>query len=465
MPETKPKISVCLITKNEELLIRYCLESVLPIAYEIIVLDTGSTDRTKEVVGTFSLKGTPSGKTYLHETTWKDDYALAKNECMSYATGDWILFLDSDEMLPEATRNAIFPLLENYRDKNEPVVFWFMVNNFEPGNPVPVDYNLKHYLFKTGFGIHYLGLVHESLISNESEIVMVKLPFINVNHFSSPLKNNKVKYYASLSEKIIADPDYNFNIKQSNYFHLAVCYIRMGEYEKALTIQKEAYHFFKQAEKYHKSLLFITLVTEMASNLILNFDRAEEAIGFLEEAMQIRNNYPDAMFFLGLGYLSLGNFKKFIEIYSRLADILENGKFEEFVNEFSTRGKSLLPRVYLELGRTFVITGNNTRGLECLLKANHLYPGKKDILFHLIAWYALNDHLDKAIYYYLIFRKDLTEQYQETLRDAGGLPVASAEYRNIQAELLISLEKMDIWYREEWEKITKKINSLKGLPN
>ena len=61
------KISVCIITKNEEEYIEKCIESVYGIAYEIIILDTGSTDKTKEIVKKFD-------KVKLFEITWKNDF-------------------------------------------------------------------------------------------------------------------------------------------------------------------------------------------------------------------------------------------------------------------------------------------------------------------------------------------------------------------------------------------------------
>lgn len=470
--EISSKISVCLIAKNEELFIRHCLESVLPIADEIIVLDTGSTDKTKEICKSF-MNSPPSGQVQdlpeqnrglvkLYETTWKNDFALAKNECMSYASGDWILFIDANEMLTIETQKTLLPLLCEQLNKNEPVIFWFKVNNLEPGNPEPTDYNLKQYLFKTGFGIHYFGELHESLISNETSIKTIKCPFLAVNHFASPQKMEKVKYYASLSKKIIEDPDYDITVKRNHYFHLALCYIRMGEYEKALEIQYQAYNFFKNESAFQKSHLFITLINELASNLILNFGRSEEAIKYLEEALQIQKDFPDNLFFLGLGYLQLGNYNKFIEVFNELLNILISGKFEETFGEFSTRGKALMPRVYLELGRVLIINGESSLGLEYILKANELYPGKREILIPLIAHYAINDNLDKAIYYYLKYRTDLTCEDKINFEAAAGLPAGRREYKKIQSDLLLGLVKLDIWLPEERKNIFDKITSLKS---
>ncbi|MEK7432479.1 MAG: glycosyltransferase, partial [Cyanobacteriota bacterium] len=105
------KISVCIITKNEEKYIEKCIESVYGIAYEIIILDTGSTDKTKEIVNKFD-------KVKLFETTWKNDFSSARNECISYVTGDWILSIDGDEILYKESLNFISELLNKKSNYN-----------------------------------------------------------------------------------------------------------------------------------------------------------------------------------------------------------------------------------------------------------------------------------------------------------------------------------------------------------
>jgi glycosyltransferase involved in cell wall biosynthesis len=452
-----PKISVCLICKNEELFIRHCLESVVSVADEIIVLDTGSTDRTKEIVREFSSSSRLTPHVSLFETTWRNDFAWAKNKCLSYATGEWIIFIDANEMLAPETQQAIPRLVNENHDKNEALIIWFRVNNFEPENPTPVDYYLKQFLFKNGFGIHYLGIVHESLVGSDIEIKNLKYPFLQVNHFSIATKPEKIKYYASLSEKIINDPDYYMPDRISHYFHLALCYSRLGDHQKALEIQMEGYNAFKKEKAVLDKPLFITLITELASNLIFNFGKSEEAIAYLQEGLQIHPDFPDALFFLGLAYLGLGRYRDFTEVYTRLSDILTEGKFEEQFMEFSSRGRAILPRVYLELGRVLIISGEKARGEEYLLRAHQLFPGKKEILLFLIYYYAINDQLPEAIDFYLKYRPELSPEEKINLAAAGNLPVGSPQYRKTLSDLLRGLVNLNIWLPEELAEMNRNI--------
>jgi glycosyltransferase involved in cell wall biosynthesis/predicted Zn-dependent protease len=92
-PPSLPRLSVCLIVKNEERFLAQCLKSVRGLAAQTIVVDTGSTDRTVEIAREFGAE--------IHSFAWGDDFGAARNAALEHATGDWILMLDADEELPE----------------------------------------------------------------------------------------------------------------------------------------------------------------------------------------------------------------------------------------------------------------------------------------------------------------------------------------------------------------------------
>ncbi|MEB3337897.1 MAG: glycosyltransferase [Leptolyngbyaceae bacterium] len=85
------KLSFCMIVKNEEIALPNCLNSVKHVVDEIVVLDTGSTDRTTAIARDL-------GAT-VYNFQWCHDFSAARNECLKYAHGDWVLVLDADEIL------------------------------------------------------------------------------------------------------------------------------------------------------------------------------------------------------------------------------------------------------------------------------------------------------------------------------------------------------------------------------
>jgi tetratricopeptide (TPR) repeat protein len=99
-----PRLSVCLIAKDEEELLPECLDSVAGVAFEIVLVDTGSTDRTREI-------GKERGAR-VFEHAWKQDFAAARNDALRHATGDWILMIDADERLDPRDVEPLKRLLE-----------------------------------------------------------------------------------------------------------------------------------------------------------------------------------------------------------------------------------------------------------------------------------------------------------------------------------------------------------------
>ena len=85
------ELSLCMIVKNEEVALPSCLSSVKNVVDEMVVLDTGSTDRTPEIAQEFGAK--------VYNFEWSNDFAVARNESLKYVHGDWILVLDADEAL------------------------------------------------------------------------------------------------------------------------------------------------------------------------------------------------------------------------------------------------------------------------------------------------------------------------------------------------------------------------------
>ena len=84
-------ISLCMIVINEEKHLETCLNSVKNIVSEIIIVDTGSTDQTKEIANKFKVK--------VYDFQWNDDFSAARNFCLQKAAKDWILVLDADETI------------------------------------------------------------------------------------------------------------------------------------------------------------------------------------------------------------------------------------------------------------------------------------------------------------------------------------------------------------------------------
>jgi glycosyltransferase involved in cell wall biosynthesis len=99
----RPSLSLCMIVKNEEENLARCLSSVKNIVDEIIVVDTGSEDRSKDIALAFGAK--------LYEYAWTNSFAEARNYSLDQAEGDWVLLLDGDEVISKLDHDALLGII------------------------------------------------------------------------------------------------------------------------------------------------------------------------------------------------------------------------------------------------------------------------------------------------------------------------------------------------------------------
>lgn len=153
MQQTGISISLCMIVKDEESNIGRCLDSVHEIVDEINIVDTGSTDRTKEIVQKYT--------NHIFDFAWCDDFASARNFAFSQATMDYILWLDADDEILEHDREELLSLKQTL----DPVI-----------DAVNMPYHLvldkqgkaicslrRNRLVRHSMNFQWIGLVHEYL--------------------------------------------------------------------------------------------------------------------------------------------------------------------------------------------------------------------------------------------------------------------------------------------------------------
>lgn len=143
----KPLISLCMIVRNEERCLARCLESAQPWVDDMVVVDTGSTDGTMAIAREHGA--------LVVEHIWQDDFAQARNVSLEHARGQWILMLDADEELDQATAIHLRPAVEDSQHNG----LMLELLNLMPGAargllPTPR-------LFRNHIGVRYQGVIHE----------------------------------------------------------------------------------------------------------------------------------------------------------------------------------------------------------------------------------------------------------------------------------------------------------------
>jgi tetratricopeptide (TPR) repeat protein len=143
------KLSLCMIVRDEEQLLTGCLESVRGIVDEIVVVDTGSSDATPEIV--------EAHHGLLLRHAWRDDFSAARNISIEAATGDWILWMDADERLRPEEHLRLRRLIERSASEDA-----FLVP-IRSETPTGAQVTRGHRLFRNHMGIRFSGRIHEQV--------------------------------------------------------------------------------------------------------------------------------------------------------------------------------------------------------------------------------------------------------------------------------------------------------------
>lgn len=164
-------ISLCMIVKNEEKVLARCLESVKELADEIIIVDTGSTDKTKEIAYQYTDK--------VYDFEWVFDFSAARNFAFSKATCDYIYSADADEVIDEENRAKFKLLKENLLPEIE-IVQMYYGNQLSFGTIYNYDRELRPKLFKRLRTFEWVEPIHETVrlspVVFDSEIEITHLP-------------------------------------------------------------------------------------------------------------------------------------------------------------------------------------------------------------------------------------------------------------------------------------------------
>ncbi len=181
-------ISLCMIVKNEERVLARCLDSLIGLMDEIIIVDTGSTDKTKEIAKKYTDK--------VYDFAWVDDFSAARNFSFSKATMDYIYVADADEVLDEENRAEFQKLKEAMLPEVE-IVQMYYANQKSFNTVYNFDKEYRPKLYKRLRNFLWVDPIHESVnlepIVFDSDIVINHMP-----------ESNHAKRDLSVFEKMVA---------------------------------------------------------------------------------------------------------------------------------------------------------------------------------------------------------------------------------------------------------------------
>ncbi len=304
-----------MIVKNEQEFLEKCLESVKEIADEIIIIDTGSKDKTLDIAKKFNAK--------IFKTKWEDDFSKARNLSLEKATGDWILVLDADETISKKDLSRIKELIAKAPD--EILGFMLIQRSYIDNSKFPKWVSSERDAYeesKPYSGWIYSGItrifrnkpeirfeypvhetVKESIKRANGKIAVANIP---IHHYGKirdgDIVNKKSELYLELGKKKLKEnPNGKF-------------YYELGIQAQVLGKDDEAEECFKKAIELKPELSgpYINL-----GSLYSRQKKFQKALDIMKKALPIAENNSDLHNNLGIAYEKLNDKKSAFESYKK----------------------------------------------------------------------------------------------------------------------------------------------------
>lgn len=280
-------ISVCIITKNEADNLDKCLNALKPYPFEIVVVDTGSSDNSKEVALKYTNK--------VYDFEWINDFSAARNYSISRASHNMILILDTDEFVTELDLAGLEQLIEA---NPKSIGMIKRLDYYDADGERHCQTSIIERFFNRRY-YRYERPIHEIIVPSTN---------IPATYYNIPVTADHIGYIGSedklydkamrdmelLLEEIAKEPGEPYY-----YFQIAQCYLLMRNNERAC-------EYFKMAMERNPSPMedYTRILVNNYGNMLLDLGKCEEAAPLLSY-YDYYNNNADYLCMVGVMYLSL----------------------------------------------------------------------------------------------------------------------------------------------------------------
>ncbi|MFB5677428.1 glycosyltransferase [Paenibacillus terreus] len=296
-------LSLCMIVKNEEKWLQRCLESVKDAVDEIIIVDTGSTDRTKEIAAEYGAA--------VYDYEWNDSFADARNFGLDKAKGEWILWLDADEEVEPGDGQHLRDVLS----REECYFGRIKVVNYY--GTFPVTYDRSHImnqyrLFRNDPKLRFAGEIHEQLdiealdLTNKSVLVVP----VTLHHYGyleeAVEEKGKKERNLRLLEKALEAEDHDPWLD----YHYASELYRSEKMAEAFERVNLSIGSFLKSQKKPPSLLY-----KLKYSILMAIGSYEGGWPSIELAIKLYPDYVDLHFYKGIILMSMKKFAEALETF------------------------------------------------------------------------------------------------------------------------------------------------------
>ena len=274
------RVSLCMIVRNEENNLGRCLDSVADLVDEIILIDTGSTDRTIEIAEAHGAQ--------VHAFRWIDDFSAARNESVRHATGDYVFWMDADERLDDANRDLVRALFDRLSDRK---IACFMRQQSLPDNADGTAMIVDHVrLFRNIPGVRWERRLHEQILDSllRAGARVARTPIVIEHHGYRDTKTRMRKFERNRSivlQDHAGNPGDPFTL-----FNLGNICLDLGEFDAAIGWLRQCIALAPS------TLSFVGKAKLTIVQTLRTIGRIEEAEAAFQEAASANDTDPEWLF-------------------------------------------------------------------------------------------------------------------------------------------------------------------------
>ncbi len=293
-----------MIVKNEQERLGRCLQSVAAVADQIVVVDTGSDDGTRQIAARHGAE--------VYEYAWREDFSAARNESISHARHEWILWLDADDVVPARSAEQLKSLKGAHPDR----VLGFIVRNQKPGDTGSEFVQAR--MFPNHGSLFFEGRIHEQIMPSALRIgmSMEKQPVIIEHHGyadASQLKQKARRNLRYLLEDF--DPEHPQPVE---IIEIADSYTILEDDESA----RQWYGRLLDLPGIKTSSPFLATQALMGlGNLANSAGSYDKAIDCFGQAIRLYPDRPDVLYGLAVSYEMQGQTDRAIQALYRILHI------------------------------------------------------------------------------------------------------------------------------------------------
>ncbi|HVA27041.1 MAG TPA: glycosyltransferase, partial [Candidatus Baltobacteraceae bacterium] len=364
-PQKPEGLSVCMIVKNEERFLAQCLRSIADVADEIIVTDTGSTDRTIEIAKSF-------GATVI-ECEWRNDFAWARNQSLELASKRWILSLDADEeVTPESKASLV--ALKTAPAYREAVWVRFLNKSDDYKGTGAMSHALIR-IFPNDPDIRYRGLIHEyPTYKNDPNGLQGAMASISIVHhgYLTDVVQQRAKGARNLALVKAAterEPEDAFH-----WFNLGTTAFLVDDYELA----RESLEKMRTVNAGAKRGFMPNGLAVLAEVYCDKLHLPEMGEEVCRDSLRVAPRYANAHFQLGKALIAQHRYEEAREAYQAAID---DGEFAHL--QFVVDDQVYLWKSHSEIGSSYVMQGDEVSATQWFRKGLENAPGVEPLQINL----------------------------------------------------------------------------------